>query len=756
MRASARRRSSPPAGRAARLSAPAPLLEEEPPVPTAIDRVGVLFPLPLPEPFDYRAPSAWELQVGAHVVAPLGPRLIRGVVWSVSRHDSGAANLKAVEEVAPAPPLPEESRRFVEWAAKYVVTPPGAILRMVVRSTDGLYPSPTRILYRPGAGASAGSSVARARALAAAAESPGSAADIARRAEVSPGVVKALIEAGALARFETSEDPPFDSPDPDRPGRILSEQQAAAAEMLIEAVRAGSFQAVLLDGVTGSGKTEVYLEAVAEALRSDPTAQVLVLLPEIALTQAVLARFEQRFGARPVEWHSAITQKARRRAFREVNEGRARLVAGARSALFLPFRNLRLIVVDEEHDPSYKQDDGVSYQARDLAVARAKIGEAAIVLASATPALETLVNAQQGRYRHVRLDARHGAAVLPDVELVDMRVDAPERGRWLSPKVVQAAAEALERGEQALFYLNRRGYAPLTLCRVCGHRMESPDTKSWLVEHRYTGRLVCHLTGFSMPKPKECPQCLTPESLTAIGPGVERVEEEAKALFPGARVEIFSSDTAPDGEAVRSVVERMAAGDIDVLIGTQIVAKGHNFPRLTVVGVVDADLGLKGGDLRAGERTFQLLSQVAGRAGRADRPGRALIQTYQPEHEAMQALCIHDRDGFLAIEALQREAMGAPPYGRMAAVIVSGPSPQAVELACQTLVDAIPDSAGRVTVWGPAPAPLSVVRGQHRRRFLARCDRGVDLSAFMALWIGSVKVPSSVRLQLDIDPYSFL
>lgn len=716
-------------------------------------KASVLFPLPLPEPFDYRAPLSWGLQPGDHVIAPLGPRRLFGVVWAVEETPA-AGNLKALEEKLPAPPLPEASRRFVDWAAKYVVTPPGNVLRMVVRSTEALRPSPMFPVYQSSGTLSGAVSQARAKALAAAANEALTAAEIARRAGVSGSVVKALIEQGALTRYDRPEDAPFPDPDISRPRAELSALQQSAAAELVGLVRTGAFQAALLDGVTGSGKTEVYLEAVAAALE-EPDAQVLLLLPEIALTQAVLARFDQRFGARPVEWHSAIAQKARRRAYREVNEGRARLIAGARSALFLPFRNLKLIVVDEEHDGSYKQDEGVCYQARDLAVARAKFSNATIVLASATPSMETLANAQAGRYRHIKLPARHGVAVLPDVQLVDMKQDPPERGRWLSPKLVQAAAEALARGEQALFYMNRRGYAPLTLCRACGHRMQAPDTQSWLVEHRYTGRLVCHLTGFSMPKPKECPKCMAADSFVAIGPGVERVEEETRELFPQARVEVFSSDTAHTGDDVRAIVERMAAGEIDILIGTQIVAKGHNFPRLTMVGVVDADLGLKGGDLRAGERAYQLISQVAGRAGRADRPGRALIQTYAPEHEAMIALAAQDRDGFMAAEAEGRETMGMPPFGRLAAVILSAPSLPVLDAAARELGEVHPHAEG-VDVWGPAPAPLALVRGQHRIRFLVRADRGVDLSAFMAAWMARAKPPSSVRVQVDVDPYSFL
>ncbi len=728
---------------------------------SGIDRVRILFPLPLPEPFDYRAPAEWGIAPGAYVHAPLGPRMLLGVVWAVERDAAGAGNLKAVEAVLPAPPMPEESRRFVDWMAKYVCAPPGLVLRMVVRAPEALWPSPTIAAYAPGETAPnalmPALTPARAAVLGEAARAAGTPADLARRAGVGAGVVKALIQAGALTRLETPEDPPFPEPALETPeaGPVLSPLQSAAAERLRAAVREGGFRVCLLDGVTGSGKTEVYLEAVAEALAQARDAQVLVLLPEIALTQAVLARFEQRFGARPVEWHSGIARTARRRAWREVAGGRARLVLGARSALFLPFPNLKLVVIDEEHDGSYKQDEGVAYQARDLAVARAKLGGACVVLASATPALETLVNARAGRYAHVKLPARHGAAVLPSVELVDLRADPPPRGRWLSPKLIEACAEALAKNEQALFYMNRRGYAPLTLCRACGHRMKAPDTESWLVEHRYTGRLVCHLTGFSMPKPKACPHCLAAEPFVSIGPGVERIEEEVRALFPGARTEIFSSDTAQTGADVRAIVARMAEGEIDILIGTQIVAKGHNFPRLTMVGVVDADIGLKGGDLRAGERTFQLLSQVAGRAGRADRPGRALIQTYDPEHEAMQALARQDRDGFLAAEASAREEMGMPPYGRLAALIVAAPSEQGANYAADALSRAAPHADG-VEVWGPAPAPLAVVRGLHRRRFLVRADRGIDLSAFMSAWTGRVKLHAAVRVQIDVDPYSFL
>jgi primosomal protein N' (replication factor Y) (superfamily II helicase) len=720
-----------------------------------LDKVAVLFPLPLPEPFDYRAAHSLGLKPGMHVIAPIGPRLVRGVVWAVEEYHPGAANLKAIEDVLPGPPVPEISRAFLDWAAKYLVRPPGDLVRMVVRSPEALVPPPTHIVLAPTGELPPKVTDARRRVLEEAAKELVSAAELARRADVSSAVVKGLVDCGALTKLEISEDPPFPPPDLSLSGKDLSDIQQAAAEQVCASVRDGEFHVSLLDGVTGSGKTEVYLEAAAEAMGGAADAQVLVLLPEIALTQAAMSRFEARFGVTPVEWHSAIGHKARRRAWREVAAGRARLVVGARSALFLPFPNLRLIVVDEEHDPSYKQEEGVIYQARDLAVARAKLGNCAVILASATPSLETLVNAQQGRYAHVQLPSRHGAAELPDVELVDLKIDAPEKGRWLSPKLIKGAAEALLRGEQSLFYMNRRGYAPLTLCRACGHRMKSPETDSWLVEHKYSGRLICHLTGFSIPKPKACPECQAPDSFTSIGPGVERIEEEVRMFFPGARIEVFSSDTTPDGEAVRSLVQRMEQSEIDILIGTQIVAKGHNFPNLTFVGVVDADLGLKGGDLRAGERTFQLVSQVAGRAGRHEKPGRAFIQTYAPDEPVMQALAAQDRDAFFAAEVAEREAAGMPPYGRLAAVIVSAPNERLANDAAKLMGEKAPVTDG-LDLWGPAPAPLSVIRGMHRRRFLVRANRDVDVSAFLTAWSSRVKLHSAVRVQIDVDPYSFL
>ncbi len=715
---------------------------------------SVLLPMPLPEAFDYAEPEGLDLRPGDHVTVPLGPRVIRGVVMAMRDGVGGNRPLKPVLERLDDPSLPPGVLTFVEWAARYSVDLPGWPLAMALRGLRHPPPKPDKVLVLTGT-QPARMTPARLKVLAAAEGQKLSGAALASAAGVSAGVVKGLVDEGALAVDFVEPERGLPQPDLSLPPRDLNPGQAACVEVLAEMLRAGGFQAALLDGVTGSGKTEVYLEAVAAALAESPDAQVLVLLPEIALTQAVLARFEERFGALPAEWHSGVSPPRRRQVWEAVASGNARIVVGARSALFLPFKGLRLVVVDEEHDSSFKQEEGFIYQARDLAVARAKIEGASVLLASATPSLESLFNAQAGRYRWLRLSARHGAAQLPDIDLVDMRQTPPEPGRWLSPPLIKAMAVTLQRGEQAMLFLNRRGYAPLVLCRACGEKMKSPDTDSWLVEHRYTGRLVCHLTGFSMKKPEACPHCGAKDSLVSIGPGVERVEEEARHIFPDARVAVFSSDTVMDAEAARTLVATMAAGEIDILVATQAAAKGHNFPNLTLVGVVDADLSLRGGDLRAGERTFQLLAQAAGRAGRHEKPGRALLQTYSPDHAVMQALKAQDRDAFIEAEMGMRQDAGLPPFGRLAAVIASGPDAAALESYVEALAAVIPNAEG-VEVFGPADAPLSLVRGRRRKRFLVRADRNVDLQGFMAAWRARAKVPNSVRVVIDVDPYSFL
>lgn len=712
----------------------------------------VLIPLPLPEPYDYAEPEGLDLCLGDIVQAPLGPRSVMGVVVAL-RDDEGLNRpLRALDGRVAAPPLPPNTLTFLKWAARYAVDAPGAALAMTLRGLRSPAPRPRDLVVASGAPVGL-STPARRRALAAATE-PLDRTELARAAGVSAGVIKALIESGALrvAPAPTDNQP---IPDPLLPGAELNPSQDAAVAALRILLDAGGFAVSLLDGVTGSGKTEVYMEAAAHVLRGSSDSQILILLPEIALTGAIIARFTARFGAAPFEWHSGVSGPARRTTWEAVAQGRARIVVGARSALFLPFSKLRLIVVDEEHDGSYKQEEGFLYQARDLAVARGKIEAGLVVLGSATPSLESLWNAQSGRYHWLRLTDRHGQAELPTVSLVDLRTAPPRPGTWLSATLASAMAETFERGEQTLLFLNRRGYAPLVICRACGVRLKAPNTDSWLVEHRYTGRLVCHLTGFSMAKPDRCPSCAAEDSLVSIGPGVERVEEEARLLLPRARIVVFSSDTVPDARAGQALIAAMADGEYDVMVATQSAAKGHNFPNLTLVGVVDADVGLKGGDLRAAERTFQLLTQVSGRAGRRERPGRALIQTWAPDHPVMQALAAQDRDAFAALELSEREAAGLPPFGRLAAVILSARDPGRLEAFAAAFAAAAPNAEG-VDVFGPADAPLGLIRGMRRKRFLVRTDRRVDIQAFLSTWRARAKPPSSVRLTFDVDPYSFL
>jgi len=715
--------------------------------------VSVLMPLPLPEAFDYAEPEGMALREGDIVAVPLGPRLVRGVVSGVRNAPGGNRALKPVAARLDGPPLPPGSLAFVLWSARYSVEVPGAPLAIALRGLGGARARPERRLVAT-ASPPLRETPARRRALQLAVE-PVARAALARAAGVSDSVIKGLLDQGALATIEIDGRVPFSPPDPFRPGAPLNRSQAAAADQLSAMVSEGRFGAALLDGVTGSGKTEVYLEGAAAVLAGDPGAQVLVLLPEIALTQAIIDRFADRFGAAPAEWHSGVSPTRRRDVWEAVALGEARIVVGARSALFLPFARLGMIIVDEEHDGSYKQEEGFIYHARDLAVARAKIADCPVVLASATPSLETLWNAQKGRYRWLRLTDRHGAAAMPKIELLDLREAPPDPGQWLSPKLTAAMAETLARGEQSLLFLNRRGYAPLVLCRGCGERMKAPDSDSWLVEHRYSGRLVCHLTGFSMAKPERCPHCGAIHSLISIGPGVERVEEEARLKFPDARLAVFSSDTAATARDARAMIEAMARGEFDIMVATQAAAKGHNFPRLTLVGVVDGDLGLRGGDLRAAERTYQLLTQVCGRAGRYDRPGRALVQTWAPDHPVMSAMAAGDREGFLAVELSERQAAGLPPFGRLAAVILSGPDPRQLETFARAAAAAAPNGDG-VNVFGPADAPLALVRGMRRKRFLVRADRSVDLQAFLETWRSRMAPPSQIRVTIDVDPYSFL
>jgi primosomal protein N' (replication factor Y) len=717
----------------------------------AIQSHAILLPLPLSGCYDYRGE---DVAPGDFVVVPLGKREQIGVVWGPGTGEIPEARLKTIIAKLDLPRLPEVCRRFIDRVAAYTLAPPGAVLRMAMSVSAALEPPREIAAWRLAGEPPSESKLtpARRRVLAALAEGPARpTGELAREAGVGSGVIKSMAEAGLLEAVALAPAPAFALPDGVRAGPDLSPDQRAAAEALT--ARSSEGGVTLLDGVTGAGKTEVYFEAVAATLRAGR--QALVLLPEIALTGQWLERFEQRFGARPAEWHSDLTGVERRTAWRAIANGQARVVVGARSALFLPYPDLGLIVVDEEQEVAYKQEDGVAYQARDMAVLRGHLAKIPVLLVSATPSLETLQNVASGRYDSLHLPDRHAGAALPKVSAIDLRHDRPARQRWLSPSLVSALEQTLGAGEQALLFLNRRGYAPLTLCRTCGHRLNCPNCTAWLVEHRLTGRLQCHHCGYQARLPETCPQCGTAGSFAACGPGVERLAEEAAALFPAARMAMLTSDTLGGPRAVSAMIDRIARHEVDLLIGTQIVAKGHHFPMLTLVGVVDADLGLSGGDLRATERTYQLLHQVAGRAGRAERPGQVLLQTFDPDHPVMRALVAGDRDGLIAHEMAERQALAMPPFGRLAALILSSHDQERLDQTARALARAAPSGPG-ITVLGPAPAPLALLRGRHRRRFLLKCRRDIAPQPLIRDWLAKVKLPSPVRLQIDIDPYSFL
>lgn len=724
--------------------------------------VPVLLPVALDQTYDYLPPVGGPPQPGSFVNVPFGNQTRIGIVWDAPCGEASAKKvdpnrLKAILEVLDVPPLPILSLRFAEWISKYTLSSLGMVSRMMMSAREVFEPARPRfgVTTVPGATLPPRMTPARERALEIASDGlirPK--ATLARAAECTSGVIDGLVGAGCLVEAAIPEKR-CPKPEPLHTSVEFSEAQEQAVVGLRSAVDAGNFSVTLLDGVTGSGKTEVYFEAVARALEKGR--QVLIMLPEIALTSQFLGRFEKRFGCPPVEWHSALASAERGRLWKAVATGEARVVVGARSGLFLPYADLGLIVVDEEHDGGFKQDDRVNYHARDMAVVRAHMGGFPVVLASATPAIESHVNARTGKYRHLVLPGRFSGTELPEIEAIDLRKEQPDKGRWLAPRLVNEMADCLARRQQSLLFLNRRGYAPLTLCRACGHRLECPQCTAWLVEHRFKKRLDCHHCGFSLPIPDKCQKCGEEGTMTACGPGVERVAEEVAERFPEARIALLSSDLIPSLTEMRLVIKQIEAGETDIIIGTQLVAKGHHFPNLNVVGIVDGDLGLaQGADPRAGERTFQLLHQVTGRAGRAMIRGRAFIQTHLPEHPVMAAIISGDRDAFIEREIHNRQAGLLPPYGRLAALIVSSRDKETAQLIARDIAHRAPQ-AERIMVLGPAEAPIAVIRGRHRWRLLVKAPREIDMQSYLRQWLSRLPpLKGDNRLAIDVDPYSFL
>lgn len=719
--------------------------------------VDVLLPLGLDTPYSYTVPEGMDLAPGDLVHVPLASRGMVGCVWPTRapRPSVDTTKLKAVKAKLTYEPLPADLLQLIDWMADYTLAPRGMVLRMALRHGESAGPARERVGVRATGRAPSRPTAAREKLLAFLADGfVRGKAEAAREAGVSASVVDGLIDDGVLETVVLPPEPAAELPDPTHATPSLSPAQAEAAAALRTAVAARAFSVHLVDGVTGSGKTEVYFEAVAETLAQQR--QALILLPEIALTQAFLDRFTRRFGVKPAEWHSGVSTRRRARVLEGVARGEVKVVAGARSALFLPFADLGLVIVDEEHDPAYKQEDGVAYHARDMAVVRARFARAPIVLASATPSIETEVNARRGRYARLALPERFGGAKVPGLAPIDLRREGPARGRWIAPRLADEINETVEGGGQALLFLNRRGYAPLTLCRSCGHRMRCPSCSAWLVEHRFRRRLACHHCGYQAPVPESCPGCGAKDSLMPCGPGVERLQEEVQALFPDARSLVLSSDLTGGVERMRAELDAVARGEVDVVIGTQLVAKGHNFPGLALVGVVDADVGLGHGDPRAAERTFQLVHQVAGRAGRGAAEGRGFLQTHMPEHPVMQALVKGDRAAFYETEIRAREEAHLPPFGRMASLIVSATESHAAEAHARRLAQCAPIVDG-VRVLGPAEAPLALLRGRHRWRLLVRAPRAFDLSTYLRQWRAAApKVTGNTRVAIDVDPLSFM
>ncbi len=735
--------------------------------------ISVLVPYPVGKTYTYKVPEGPVPEAGDYVSVPLGRREVPGVVWDDAPEEVPAAKLKQILTRFDLPPMPEVHRNFIDWVSRYTMNDRGSVLKMAL-SAPGALENPRAVtVYKLSSGFRSGTAppckqeeyqeggVAsdvkltpqRRRIIEVLTDDrPRRASEIAELAGCSSSVVKSMAGAGLLKAVELHPAPPCRWPDVTKKPVEMTEAQQKAASRLAEMINSG-FSACLLDGVTGAGKTEVYFEAVAKAIESGR--QALILLPEIALSNAFLERFEKRFGCAPGLWHSRLSPGKRKTTWRGVADGSCRVVVGARSALFLPYADLGVIVIDEEHDAAYKQDDGAIYHARDMGIVRASIGRIPVVLVSATPSLETMHNVWNARYERLHLPDRYGGARFPDVHITDMRKDKPDSGHFISPVLEKAVSDTLDKGEQTLLFLNRRGYAPLTLCRTCGHRIDCPRCTAWLVEHRLRGRLLCHHCGYEMREPDTCPVCKDTNSLTACGPGVERIFEEATALWPQARLLLMASDTADNEEKLRQMLDMIKERQVDIIIGTQIIAKGHHFPGLTCVGVIDADLGLQGGDLRATERTYQMLHQVAGRAGRAEAKGHVYLQTFNPESRIVQALASGKRDLFLQVEMEEREAANMPPFSRLAGIIISGRDEKKVDDIAKELGRTAPGGKG-IRTYGPAHAPIARLRGRHRRRLLVVAGKNLELQKPLARWAGDIKLPSDVKITIDIDPQSFL
>lgn len=717
-------------------------------------KVKVLLPLLLPEAFTYLVPNDFVVNKGDFVQVPLGNKKVAGVVWD----ESGGADveeekLKAIIKKYDIPAMKNELMKLIDWVADYTISPKGNVLKMAMTNESSLSYEEFEIYLIKGKEPDVAFTRQRKKAIECL-NGNITKKNLHEISGVGTATINSLIKEGYILEKKVKIADKVNTEEYKPANVKLSKEQEEAADFLKNALIKHEYKPVLLDGVTGAGKTEVYFAVIEEALRLKD-AQVLILLPEIILTAQVLERFRKRFGFEATSWHSGLTQKQREKNWHDIAFGKARVVIGARSALFLPYKNLRLIIIDEEHDSSYKQEEGVIYNARDMAVVYASILSAPIVLSSATPSVETFLNAQSEKYTRIHLPSRHGGAALPDILVIDMRNENIDKGCWLSNSLKKAIALNIEDKKQTALFLNRRGYAPMTLCRKCGHRFCCPHCSSWLVEHKSKGKLLCHHCEYSASTPKACPECKSENTLAPCGPGVERIEEEVKNAFPNARAMLMTSDNLTTPKAMEDAVNSIINGEVDIIIGTQIIAKGHHFPNLTLVGIIDADLGLEGGDLRASERTYQLLHQVSGRAGRESHKGRVIIQSYMPDNMIIKALSDWDREKFFAHETKSRKITTMPPYSRLASLIFKGKNETEVFFAAKNFVKTAP-VAENIEVLGPAQAQMYRVRGDFRYRVLIKSPRNVNLQKWLKQAVFVTKVPNGVKIKVDIDPYSFL
>lgn len=715
---------------------------------------GVIFTNPKLPVLDYSTLDD-SVEIGSLVEVPLGSKVVIGVVWSAGNTKFDHSRLKQIIGTINNIKLEPEFISFLKKAHAYTLSPLQSFLKMAVQSLNFHKDQKVAISYKLNNSDHFQITQRQKELVTYIKEQPQSIAQytkIKKDLGISFSVIKSLEKKGVLSKFienKYNQERIFNEP------IILnSEQRRAVSQLRISYVK-NEFRTWLLFGITGSGKTEVYLNLASE--RIEKGEQVLILLPEISLTVDFHQRIMKRYGALSGEWHSQLNLNERRRVFKNVVNGHIKLVVGARSALFLPFKNLSLIIVDEEHDASYKQEETPIYNARDLAVLRASTLKSQIILSSATPSIETWHNCRLGKYHKVDLLKRFGEVYEPRVTLIDMNVEETPKNSWISVPMIEQIKISLEKKEQVLIFLNRRGYAPIVFCTACRISLECKNCSTKLVYHKKKNCYLCHICGYKVPEITECVKCKSADNFIPIGPGVERIRDEISKLFPDALSKIFSSDSFLKGEKNVEDMDKIKSGEIDIIIGTQLISKGYNFPHLKLVAVIDADMGLNSGDHRVMEKSYQVIKQVVGRAGRYASDGKALIQTWMPRHPVLQALLEDQGEKFLNAELEQRIEANFPPHGKLISLILSGKNESTlmdfgIKLKNQFYSLNLQD----FEIFGPAVAPISRIKNKTRVRLLIKSNKMTKISQIEVRdWLKNILVPNNVYFSVDIDPYNF-